>query len=305
MPIPLAEADAVVITAAGLFDGPGADARPTGTLAVDTTLKLLARGAECLPAADDLCAERWMIAGSNAWVSAADIAVRDTHPLSPVELRGHWLTERPEPTDGSRAPVYAWLGAVTRWEWSAEGGRERVSAMGWMVADVGNRLRRVEMGNASGWGSAESMAGRRWLDLDGDGAAELIVVLDTVVTEAGSGGRVVRVYDGALKLRHEQWVGDPRLTGLDQAEWGAVHLEGRVLVHDALASAPVATADGLPILAWYLPESTQPTERAPARVLVDDHGVGRWLVSPKVVPAWAGDAFASNPDGGDWVVLFP
>lgn len=342
LPLPLADADAVVIQAARLFDGPGADARAVGTVASDTTLRLAARGADCIPQGPDRCAERWMIAGTHAWVGAEAIAVLDTHPLAPAEVRGHWLTETPWTGDGSRVPDTAWLGVVTEWEWSRESGRERVSAMGWLLTETSGRRARVEMGNLSGWGSAELLAGRRWVDLDGDGVAELIVVLDTVITEAGSGGRVVRVVDGELKLRHEVQVGDPRLTGLDQPEWGAVHLVGRVLVHDSLAAractpprAPPAVPDpdglgavfcpvqsrtgwptppppaqpprahGLPILAWWLPESTRPTSRGAVHVLVDDHGTARWLLDPKVEPAWVGDAFATNPDGGDWVVLFP
>jgi hypothetical protein len=168
------------------------------------------------------------------------------------------------------------------------------------------------------------------------------VVLDTAITEAGSGGHVVRVLNGELAQLHETWVGDPRLTGLDQPDWGAVHLVGRALVHDTLqaeactpprarppvadpgglgtvycpkwgrvgwptspGAAPVPTADGLPIVAWYHPEATQATEAVKPWVLLDDRGVARWVEGPKVAPEWAGDAFGTRAEGSDWVVLFP
>jgi len=342
-PPTLTEATGLLIADGALFDGPEPGAAQVGTVARWTPVRLVARGLACPTVAADRCAERWLLAGTSTWVSGDALAVTQATPSLETDLGGHLLHGRPEPSDGTRAPAFAWFGVQTSWEWSADLGRERVAAQGWLAIDAPGGVRAVPLGESSGWGTAEVTVDRRWLDLDGDGAAELIVVFSTTLTEVGYGGLLLRVLGGDLSRRLEFGVGDTRADGLGQTSWGAVRLEGNELVRDELEAAPCSPtlpppkaadpdetgtttcfvarrtrysglrprteplavlADGASVQAWYHPQAPAPSDAAPVRVLVTRDGGARWMESPELTPAWAQGVFSADRERTTWVTLW-
>ena len=342
-PPALAETTGLLIADGALFDGPAPGAARVGTVARSTPVRLAARGLACPTVAADRCSERWLLAGTATWVSGDALAVTQATPSLETDLGGHLLHERPQPSDASRAPAFAWFGVQTSWEWSEELGRERVAAQGWLAIDAPGGVRAVALGESSGWGSADVIVDRRWLDLDGDGAAEAVVVSSTTLTEVGYGGLLLRVLGGDLVTRLELEVGDARVNGLGQTSWGAVRLEGTELVHDALEAAPcsqalpppkapdpdqtgamfcfVATrtryaglrprteplailADGASVQAWYHPQGPAPSDPAPVRVLVTRGDRAQWVESPGLTPLWVQGVFSADRERTNWVTLW-
>jgi len=342
-PPTLSEATGLLIADGALFDGPEPGAARVGSVVRWTPVRLAARGLACPTVAADRCAERWLLAGTSTWVSGDALAVTQATPSLETDLGGHLLHERPEPSDGSRAPAFAWFGVQTSWEWSADLGRERVAAQGWLAIDAPGGVRAVALGESSGWGASDVIVDRRWLDLDGDGAAELIVVSSTTATEVGYGGLVLRVLGGDLATRLEFDVGDTRANGLAQTSWGAARLEGTQLVHDALEAAPcspalpaaktsdpdetgtttcfVATrtrytglrprteplavlADGANVQAWYHPQAPAPSDIAPVRVLVTRGDRTQWVEAPGLTPLWVQGVFSADRERSTWVTLW-
>lgn len=342
-PPSLTEATGLLIADGALFDGPEAGAARVGAVPRWTPVRLSARGLACPTVAADQCSERWLLAGTSTWVGGDALAVTQATPSLETDLGGALLHEPPETSDGSRAPAFTWFGVQTSWEWSEALGRERVAAQGWLAIDTPAGIRAVPFGASSGWGSAEAVVDRRWIDLDGDGAAELVVVSSTTVTEVGYGGLLLRVLAGDLSKRLEFEVGDTRANGLGQTSWGAVRLEGKELVRDELEAEPcsptmllpktadpeetgtttcfVATrtryanlqprtdplailADGATVQAWYHPQAPAPSDAAPVRVLVTRSDRAQWVESPTLTPAWAQGVFSADRERTTWVTLW-
>lgn len=335
----LGEANALVLGAEiAVYDGPGAEARRVGALAAWTPVRVQAQGLACAPDGEDLCAARWMLEDGR-WASGGGLAVRHDAPTVADDLGGSWFSGAPEPTDRSQVPSHVFFGVETRYELDEDRQPGRISATGWLAVEQGAGAQAVSLGFRSGWGSSTRISGLRWLDLDADGRAELVVSVDESVTEVGSVGTAVLVLGPDLKELLRIDVGDPRLNGLEQPAWGVARLVGATLVHESVTrvdcppdlSAPAGAsgvlacvqgtrhswerlvardealplrADGLPIVAWLDEEGPTVTGPVPYQVLVRDGAQTRWLRGATLEPAWLGAAFGQDREAARWVDLF-
>lgn len=321
--------DAIALVESTLVNSPEEGASLVGVVPELTPLRLAARGIACVAVSEDRCSERWKLAGVDAWIDGARLAVIDR--LAAPGSTSTGLTGAPVSADKSAVPDFVWYGVTTAWEWTPAEGRDRVDAQGWIVVQSGSGLKVAELGRWSGWGSAEEVTRSRWIDLDGDRRAELLTLLTTSITEVGYGGLVVRVLGADLETKVDQAVGDPRVDGLGQGSFGTMRLEGATLVRDALdvvecpagtpapgqgratcftatrttwaglkpTREPLALPGG--VIGWAHEEGAAATGPGPYTVLTQKGGKLKWQKAPSDLPAWAAAVFAGEREGVEWV----
>lgn len=336
VPLSLFEADGFLLEDASVFDGPGEGARQVGRLAAKSLVKVQARGLLCVPMDAERCAERWLVAGPKGavWVEGGALVLRESVLGLEHDLGSYLLNYPPWSKDAIRLPGLSWYGVQTTWEREEGGVRGRIEVTGWLVTADDHGQYQTQLGYYSGWGSDTLIKEVRWVDLDGDAVAELLVLASTDITEVGYGGQVIYVFGPDLSPRLEIAVGDPLLTGLPQGMWGSVRLEGARLVQDrvevqacpVLPAPPEAgsvvcfkslrttweklvpteeplsvTVEGAPVVAWAHPDGAAPIDAAPVWVLVQKGGQLVWVREPVVSPAWLLGVFSADPARGGWV----
>ena len=236
----LEDTDAIVVAqGAALYDGPAAGAKRVGELAPGSRLELESRGLTDVRFDENFCTIRWsiMTAEGRRWVDGAALAVRQSVPT----MRGTAaaLDQQPFARDGASVPDLAWFGYQRRDEWSEQSGCERPEESGWLFTSRNGTVTSASLTYTSDWGTGQQLEQHEWIDLDGDGEAELVTDWSTTITEAGAGGRVVQVLGADLKPKLELEVHDPRLMGLNQSLFGQLRLQrdSKQLIHETIADA--------------------------------------------------------------------
>lgn len=189
----------------------------------------------------------WVLVRTEAatgWVRGGDVAVEVGY-----DGPGPWVGE---PVDRQVGDRTLWTAVSWGAEWEEEDpGWWREVHEGWLVVEEDEgELARLPWSESNGWGTTRGARTVAWRDLTGDGEDDAIVVFSETITEAGSAGSTVEIWDfsrAELAPLLRLPVHDPHWNGLatERAHgWVDVHLDEERLERTVVRSE--ACAEALP-----------------------------------------------------------
>lgn len=189
------------------------------------------------------------------------------HPMVLVELEGQrgWARGGHVAVERRWGDGRAWegeafgargVGGASLWaagtdgaEWSEKmEGWDRPVHTGWLVVERGGGRTRLPWSSSNGWGTSRGAETVVWRDWTGDGVDDGVVVFHETVTEAGSAGRTLEVWDfsgDAPRRLLALPVDDPHWNGLatqDQVGWIDVHVPDKRIIKHVIRPGPAGSA---------------------------------------------------------------
>jgi hypothetical protein len=159
--------------------------------------------------------------GGTGWISGANLAIEQDWQST------GWEGEVPY---ALQVGQYSWWPAAREGrQWSEKmEGWDRYVTQGWWVRVGPEGTQKVELIDSNGWGSAHSVDRIILRDLTNDGVDEAMLVIHESVTEAGSVGSTLHIFDltqgvGPLLVLP---LNEPHWSGLDTTDrWGWAELD--------------------------------------------------------------------------------
>ncbi len=259
------------------LDGPAAGVLPEGL-----TGRALATGLSMRPSPWGEYLQQPMVlveaGGSRGWVHGHAVAIEQSWD-GPGWWEGESMSRR---VGGRQLWTAGWTGA----EHDAEDelAQERRVHEGWLVVQEGDVVHRLPWSISNGWGTSRGAEEVVWRDVTGDGEDDAFVVFAERVTEAGSAGRILEIWDftaAELVPLLQVRVDDPHWNGLatqDAHGWIDVFVEEQRMVKTAVRTGPCAeeatplgTCTWVEEQVWSWPEGnlrTAGVQRAPLQAFL-------------------------------------
>jgi hypothetical protein len=178
------------------------------------------------------------VAGARGWAEGEHVAVE--HRWDDGRA---WIGESVGPRNVGGASLWSAGQDGAEWSEKMESWGHAVHE-GWLVVEQGGSITRLPWSLSNGWGTSRGADTVVWRDWTGDGVDDAMVVVHETVTEAGSAGRTLELWDFATPQPEQLFslpVDDPHWNGLatqDQVGWLDIHVDDKRVVKHVLRPGP-------------------------------------------------------------------